>query len=462
MSRTDIRFDEYKVKAFLDTNIILEGRPLPDLPWQDIDADGPIIALLTPKAMTEIDSKKQDGRLGKRAREFNRLISPVAAGGPPLVIRESGPRVELALSRAKRIPWDEHDELDPDDGDSRIVAEALYARDMCAEGKLIVSHDIKPINIAANYDIDTLHVSDNWLRQPEPGPADKEVQRLKGKLAEYEAKEPEFDIAITLPDGEPVAVSRIADLSEAERKNIEHMILDHHPKQSQTADYGFQLHTHDYSYDERYSAYLKQVPVFMKNYEERVERLFNQARLTLKVANIGKLQAENLLVEVNVEGGWIHNRFVWVSPDGPTVPKPRTFGLMAGLRNIGPQNIPPRVGRHEVAFQDRPKWRASFSVTCEDFRHGQDWVYEAIVGFDPRAPETKVTVSVSASNFRGRKTGEKIIGRAIDTVPLFQLVELNTLEIIGSTPIHSLLDRKELEDSIDWKAFAVGDEDDED
>ena len=124
MTLAEIEYDNYKVKAFLDTNIILEGRPLPELPWEEIDIAGPILALITPTAIREIDSKKQDGRIGKRAREFNRMIASVAAGGPPIVIRESAPRVDLALSRALRIPWDKHDDLDPDDGDSLDLAPA--------------------------------------------------------------------------------------------------------------------------------------------------------------------------------------------------------------------------------------------------------------------------------------------------------------------------------------------------
>jgi hypothetical protein len=51
--------------------------------------------------------------------------------------------VELALSRAERIPWDRYTDLDPDDGDSCIVAELLHAKGMTDVGKLIVSHDIK-------------------------------------------------------------------------------------------------------------------------------------------------------------------------------------------------------------------------------------------------------------------------------------------------------------------------------
>lgn len=328
MTRAEIKYDSYKIKAFLDTNIILECRPLAELPWQEIDADGPILALLTPTAIKEINSKKQDGRIGKRAREFNRLIASVAAGGSPIVIRESAPRVELALSHAVRIPWDQHDDLDPDDGDSCIVAEVLHAKDMSAAGKLILSHDIKPIAFASNYDVDTLHVSENWLRQPESHPKEREIQKLKQQLAQYQAAEPAFEIAIDLIDAEPVVLVRIENLSDAERATILRRIYDLNPPVDQVrGTYGLisGLGNYDHSYDDRFEAYRKRIPAFMANYAQRLERLFNQARIRLKVANVGKVQAENLLVEVGVTNGWLHDRFVFVSPQGPRTPKPRAI-----------------------------------------------------------------------------------------------------------------------------------------
>lgn len=464
MARTEIRFDDYKVKAFLDANIILEGRPLADLPWREIDADGPIIALMTPTAMNEVDSKKQDGRLGKRAREFNRLIGSVAAGGPPIVIRDGGPRVELALSRASKIPWDQLDGLDPQDGDSCIVAEALHARDMNAQGKVVVSHDIKSIRLAADHDMNTLHVSDDWLRAPEPSPHDKEVQKLKNKVAEYEAKEPAFEISIEILDGEPVSVVRIEELTDAERNGIEQKILADNPKQDQVrSKLGMlsALGNYDSSYDGRFATYLRRIPEFMANYEQRVERLFNQARFRISVANVGKMQAENLLIEVNVSSGWLHSRYVYVSPGGPTAPTPRTISplMVPGLHNI--PTIPRRAGRHEFAFKDEPRWRSFFSVTCEDFRNTEDWAYEGIVGIDPRAPDTKIIVTVTASNFRGRAQEVKLIKRNQETVHIAKLVDQDSFKPLVSTPIDKVMERQSYEDKIDWSAFAADDDDDE-
>lgn len=461
--RTDIKYDDYKVKAFIDTNIILEGRPLPELPWHEIDADGPIIVLLTPTAIKEVDSKKQDGRIGKRARDFNKLIAPVAAGGPPIVIRESEPRVELALARAMRIPWDQYDDLDPDEGDSCIVAEMLHAKDMTNVGKILVSQDIRPITLATNYDLETQHVSESWLRQVEPGPADKEVQRLKGKLADYEAKEPEFEIKIEMPDGEPVSVVRIEDLTDAERDRIERKIFAMNPQQDQLRgnrpfDHVSFYDTYDSTYKDRYEAYRKRVPSFMLNYAQRLERLFNQARFKITVANVGKMQAENLLVEVRVSSGWLHDRYVFVSPLGPTAPKPKNKNVFDLVRNpvLQMPTFPSRVGRHEVAFKDELSCGMAFSATCEDFRHGQDWSCDGIVGIDPRTPETKITVSVTASNFRGNAQGDKLIERKQEAVHISKLVDMETFRFIVDTPIDGAVERNAYEE-IDLTAFADND-----
>lgn len=73
--------------AFLDANIVLEGRPLDELPWEEIASEGTIRVMIVPKAMEEIDAKKRDGRLGLHARSFNRLIAPSVIEGRPVVLR---------------------------------------------------------------------------------------------------------------------------------------------------------------------------------------------------------------------------------------------------------------------------------------------------------------------------------------------------------------------------------------
>lgn len=457
MPRAEIRYDEFKVKAFLDTNIVLECLPLSELPWDEVDPEGPIIVLVTPTAMREIDSKKHDGRVGRRAREFNRLISVVAAGGPPKVIRESGPRVELALARAQRIPWNQYDDLDPEDGDSCIVAEVLHAKDMDGAGKLIISHDIKPIAMASAYDLETLHVPDAWLRPSEPSPADRENQKLKQQLSAFHASQPEFEVSIELPEGEPVRIVSLEDLSSEEREEIHRTIRDLNPPARQSRDpFGLtSLGSTDYSYDERFDAYRHRVAEFMPDYSRHLERLFNQTRLTVKVSNVGRVQADNLLMEVSISSGWLHNKFAFVSAQGPTPPSLRTGLFMPTpyLNNI----VPPRVGRHQFEFKERPDCGRGFSVTCEDFR--RSWDFVGVAGFDPRADDTPtITVSLTASNFRGTARFEHPIVTIRERYHVSQVVDLTSLRPIIPIPMRKWVEDRDF-DFLDLRAFDGGADD---
>lgn len=281
MPRAQIKYDEYKVKAFLDATLSLKAARCRSCLGRRLTQTGRSLRSLTPTAIKEIDSKKHDGRIGRVARAFNRLFSSVATGGPPIVLRETRPRVELAMAGAARIPWDQHDDLDLADGDSCIVAEVLYARDMAASGKLIVSQDTKPLALASNYAVATLHVSDNWLRQSEPGPADRENQRLRQRLARYEATELAFDISIELIGEEPVSIVHIEDLSDAERTAIQRKIRELNPPVNQVrGTYGLMsgLGNFDTSYDDRFKANRKRISAFLASYAQELERLLRPCR----------------------------------------------------------------------------------------------------------------------------------------------------------------------------------------
>lgn len=461
MPRAEIKFDEYKTKAFLDANIILECRPLAELPWVEVDSEGPIIALITPTAMREVDSKKQDGRIGKRAREFNRLIAPVATGGSPIVVRESSPRVELALSRADRIPWDAHDDLDPADGDSRIVAEALYAKDMCADGKVVVSHDIKPIALASGYDLTTVHVSDDWLRPTEPGKADKENQKLKQRIAELQVTQPEFQIKIEIGGEEPITLTHIEDLSSDERYDVDRAIRDRNPKKFQPRNgISAAVIGHDSSYDRRYAEYEERVERFLNNYAGLVEKNFNQTAVSISVENVGKLQADHLLIEVSVTSGWLHDRFALVSPQGPRAPVIRSaFEIpQPYLKSLMRQH----VGRHEFEFKEEPDCRQRVSVTCEDFRHGQAWAFEGAIGFDPRIEaQPVISVVVTAANYRGTAREDRTIRTVVEHVRVSEAIDLQTVQVSRPSPLHRLIGANST-NLIDSKAFDRETDEDDD
>jgi hypothetical protein len=422
--------------AFLDANIVLEGKPVAELPWSEVAAEGTIRVLIVPKAMEEIDAKKRDGRLGPIARAFNRLIAPAVIEGRPVVLRESAPRVELQMATCSRIPWDDYDELDPDDGDSRIVAEALHARGVEGRARVLVSHDIKPLAYAKGRNLPVHQASDRWLRDPEPGPKDKEIQRLKQQVAEFRRDEPTLDVSVKVSDAEPLEVYRVASLSPVQTTALEAKLKRDNPMKAngRTDPYGLGSALHsdrDSSYDGKYRNFVsKKIPAFAAAFHEKLELLFNQRLLTVRITNAGQIRADHLVVTVTTSDGWINRKVVYLSPSGPAapVPTPDYLGNMRLQRDLMRQTVPLRIGRHEFEITRRAARSRDMEATCEDFRSGQEFIFEGTVMPSSNPNPLVVTVSLTASNLRGERTEVTRLEKKIVLVEAADLVDMDTLK----------------------------------
>ena len=449
--------------AFLDANIVLEGKPVADLPWEDVATKGLIRVLIVPKAMEEIDAKKRDGRLGPIARAFNRLIAPSIIGGEPVVLREADPRVELQMASCSRIPWDDYDELDPDDGDSRIVAEALNVRYLESRNHLLVSHDIKPLAYARGRGLPVHKASDAWLRDPEPGPKDKEIQRLRQQVAEFRKDEPTFSSSIEVADVNPLTVHKVAVLDAPQRDALVASIKAQNPRKPNGRNDPYGMGSllqsdRDSSYDGKYSTYIsKTVPAFAAAFHEKIELLFNQRLLTIRVANAGQIRADHLVVSVTVSGGWINRKVVFVAPGGPAAPAPRPDYLssMNLHRNLMHGVIPARVGRHEFETTVRARRSQEMEATCEDFRSGQEYVFEGVVAPSSETTPLLIAVTLTASNLRGEHTEVFKLEKRIVPTEAGELVDLDTLK-----PKLPPLTEKEVERLLEAKEYGEIEPDD--
>lgn len=425
--------------AFLDANIVLEGRPMDELPWEEVASQGTIRVMIVPKAMEEIDAKKRDGRLGLHARSFNRLIAPSVIEGRPVVLREVGPRVELEMVTCSRIPWEIYDELDIDDGDGRIVAEALNARGVASSRRVLVSHDLKPLAFATGRGLPVHRASDAWLRPVEPGPKDREIQRLKQQVADFKKDEPRFDIAIDVPDGNPATVHRIAPLTEAQAASVTEAILARNPRQEQRLDnLVIGLSDYDSSYEDEYAAWkVETVPRFVAAFSEKLEMVFNQMPIAIRVTNSGPIRADHLVVSVTTSDGWINERIVVASPAGPNAPVPTPSWQR--LQDVPSLNdfMQSKVGRHELEMTRRPRRSSLLKVSCEDFRSGQEYSFAGSLMTSRTTAPLVITVSVTAANLRGQQTEtRRIEKRLVDALP-GDLVDLATLRITGNFPIRA-------------------------
>jgi hypothetical protein len=449
--------------AFLDANIVLEGRPATDLPWEQVTKDGLIRVLIVPKAMEEIDAQKRNGRLGPHARAFNRLISPSVISGEPVILREAGPRVELQMATCSRIPWSDYDELDPDDGDSRIVAEALNVRNVTSANRVLISHDIKPLAYARGRGLAVHQVSDEWLRGPEPHPKDKEIQRLKQEVAEFKKDEPTFKISIEVSNAKPPIIYRVAKLDVDQSDALLMTIKRQNPKKQNGRNDHYSIrfgsgfgNEIDSSYDEKYSTYIdNMLPAFVSKFSEKLDLLFNQRLLRIRVTNAGQIRADNLVISIRTNQGWINKRVVAVSPAGPIAPKPSPYNmlnplihnnLMHGLRRG-------RVGRHEFETTVGAKKSQYMETSCEDFRSGQEYNFEGVVAPTSKEEPLEITVTLTAKNLRGENVEIFRMEKEIFEIEPSQLVDLSTLELKQDFPTKDEIARLvEIEeyDEIEW------------
>lgn len=171
-----IDWAQYRVVAFIDSNVALECLALEQLPWGELDLGGRILVLITPTVTQEVDSKKHHPRLADHARRFNRTLRPLISGQSSVVIRASPtPRVEVALADCGRVDWDQYPDLDRNEPDARIVAQALFARGPALDGRVVVSHDIRPLHLARQHGLRIHQIGDNWLR---PKGSRKRIRRL--------------------------------------------------------------------------------------------------------------------------------------------------------------------------------------------------------------------------------------------------------------------------------------------
>jgi hypothetical protein len=440
--------------AFLDANIVLEGKPVADLPWEDVATDGLLRVLILPKAMEEIDAKKRDGRLGPHARAFNRLISRSVTSGEPVILRAANPRVELLMATSSRIPWGDYDELDPDDGDSRIVAEALNVRNVTSENRILISHDIKPLAYARGRDLPVHQASDDWLRAPEPSPKDREIQRLKQQVAEFRKDEPTFEISIEVSDSKPLVIFEVSALDAAQTDALIAIIKRQNPRIANgTSDPFSFINNRDRSYDGKYSTYLsKKVPDFASKFSEKLELLFNQRLVTIRVVNAGQIRADHLVVSVRTNDGWINRRVVSVSTGGPAPPVPRPDYLndLYVQRSVMQNLVPRRVGRHEFETTRQARRSSEVEASCEDFRSGQHYYFEGVIAPSSHAKPLEITVALTAKNLRGEHNKTFTLVKQIVPIEPSELVDLSTLKLKRHYPtekeIERLLDAEEYDE----------------
>lgn len=134
------------------------------------------------QAQSEIDAKKNDGRLGTRARSFNKLLDSFLESRSPAELFAGPPRVDVALVANSRIDWDALDDLDRDDGDDRIVAQALHARVDNRARLELFSHDMRPRDVRSRMVLAPSSCPNTGCARLSPLPTSESERGLSGSF----------------------------------------------------------------------------------------------------------------------------------------------------------------------------------------------------------------------------------------------------------------------------------------
>jgi hypothetical protein len=452
-----VDFSKYSTVLFMDSMVALEGKPMHQLPWKEVDKAGPLLVLVLPQVMKEIDKRKRDGRLAKRAREFNRLIGPAAVAAAPAQIVAGPPAVDIAMAECERITWDAYDDLDPEEGDDRVVAQLLHAKGIPNDRKLLFSYDNNPIAIASRHGIKSRKMPDHWLLEAEPSPHDKELQKLKLRMETLEAQEPEFTIDVAFGVTTPLRLYRVRPLTEEEQEALSERIIGENPKAHYQRNQ-LMMHVYDSGYDARYEKYRKEiVPRHAAQLHRHLEVDYSQIPFRLSISNSGHIQAENLIVTVRATNGGLHSRFIAHPTFGPAAPQPKEESLIPMMHREF-LHAPQLAGRHDMNFADGPDGSGMITIHCEDFRHGHEWSFEGIARVDLHsASPFLIQVVVTASNLHGSRSERFELPFEVQESDAKDLINLEGRGFIVDFPLMPQFKDAVEKQNMDWFEFPESD-----
>jgi hypothetical protein len=438
------------VAAFIDTNLLVHGRSLEELPWKDIALGANDIEIQVGiTVLRELDRHKADGntRRARRAKKAGAMFGEIRSLPSRLkVLHEADPRVVLRVMPRVRIPWDEHPELDHAYADDALVAEAL-AQSTQDRQTIVISHDNGLLMTADQLGLATFEVPDSWLLKPEDDSQEKEVKALKAEIAALKAErnEPELTFDFVDHNGIPITnlevlVPQFPPLTEAglnaamlelkRRYPKAHVKLGQPAKNDRDksanrgssvfdiADLGWYGPTamDIAKYSQDYVDFLQQFRELLHGLPAALIEVGRFSRFGLLLANNEKAPAEGVELSIEAVGGLVRQRKLpeWTSPKKPSVPLPPdeayAMKMLQGATHLhsgfglSPFHSPPESPDQRKFYWDESwvrVYRKDGTLTCNDFRHGKTFETSLAVGF-PKVETVSgrgaVKVSVAARN----------------------------------------------------------------
>ncbi|TCP99583.1 PIN domain-containing protein [Sphingomonas sp. PP-F2F-A104-K0414] len=189
---------------FPDTNVLVQGRALHDLPWSEFGT-GPIDLVLCGPVIRELDRlKTRPGRAGKVARAYSTKVRELMSSADKSeVLVESTPRVMLRLSPGKTNLAPQRQGLDVGHDDQAIINQALARLDQ-GENVVLLTGDNFAALAAEEFGLPVRLMPDHWLKEPEKDDSARELARRDAEIARLKATEPTLEHRFIDADGNEI------------------------------------------------------------------------------------------------------------------------------------------------------------------------------------------------------------------------------------------------------------------
>lgn len=411
----------YDNVVLIDSQVVLEAKPLDQLPWADLFT-GSILLLVTRQVQTEIDKRKNDGRLGKRARAFNRLLDRYIVDRVPSSVL-ANPQVDVATIANRKIDWDALDDLDRDDPDDRIIAQALNANVDDPTRLVFLSHDMRPRDAASSHGLAAVKLPETWLKDPDPSPEQRRISELEAKNRLLSADQPQVDVRLEAVTPSPWLYRDVGEATSAEVDELIDRLLANAPRQARPTPFDIQgLGTFDHSHAGRLKDWEQSIRRNTPLIHRGLTRLYAQQRVRVTVENIGPISAEGLSLEIRSGNTVLHSIPYWILITGPGAPQPRL--MHDHLLGFNPRLIPVRREPFTFYWDERGP-SDHLMQSCSSFRQGKSYSLEISVELLSRSiPKAQIEAVVTASNMKGDVRSQAIIDVERAAVPFRDIYDV--------------------------------------
>ena len=419
-----------------DTNVLIHGKALVDLPWADFGRTSIEVRIVSP-VVKEVDQlKTQRGRPNTIARQLSSEIRElIRLPAREAVVRPSNPRVTWRVD-VRTVTVTADPSLDLTHADQVLINHALTLLHEGVDVRLLTNDTFCQLT-AEGVGLPVHYFPNDWLRPPESDETERENARLKTELERLKAAEPKIELKLVDGAGQPMSelaatITRWQPLSDAEVDMLMRRIGElcppassfdrppqratDSPQDQQTASNSLQgIHSAFMrkSYVspteeeiERYRA--KDYPEWLDAVREQLLKLHQSLwartawpRAIAVVSNRGTRPALQALLTMSIQGALMLRSDeaddetaddAIAGTDGPRLSRPPEpprghvrstnpfafdSALMARVRAVMPTVplwTPPAALQPDSFYWRgaRRRWTSFLELTCESWRHGQE------------------------------------------------------------------------------------------